>query len=215
MQQQGVKRGVPGGLVVVFEGIDGSGKTTQLKKAEAALAARGWDVVSTRNLGGTPIGEKLRQVILSHLERPPTANLYISAAVQEALIEHVQSLRSQGKIILLDRGPLSLAAYEIYGNGLDVNLGWPLVDSGMKRLKPELVLLYEADIKIALERTKHGTGKADYFESKSESYFKEVAEGYSDIAKKFKNIVSIDASLSIEMVHSQTMLKLERILNIA
>lgn len=193
------------GLVIVFEGIDGTGKTTQLELAQAELSKEGWPLHTSRNLGGTPIGEELRRVILSPLQRPETTNLYISVAIQEALIGAIETERAHGKIILMDRGPLSLAAYEIYGSRLDPDLGWPHVEAGMAKLKPELTIIYDTDVGTALQRTHAKPGKADYFESKSADYFERVAEGYRDAAKRYnQTCVIIDAGQSIEAVHEQT-----------
>src|ERR1700722_19360970 len=94
---------IPGGLIVVLEGIDGVGKTTQILLAKDLLIKRGWPVYITRNLGGTPIGEELRKVMLDSLERPATTNLYLSVAIQEALAEALEIERAQGKLILMDR----------------------------------------------------------------------------------------------------------------
>src|SRR5438270_2506303 len=106
-------KSVSGGSIIIFDGIDGVGKSTQLKLAEEVLTQNGWSTKTARNLGGTPIGEELRKVIKSDIPRPPETNLYISAAIQEALIQSMAEDRQQGKLILMDRGPLSLAAYEI------------------------------------------------------------------------------------------------------
>lgn len=201
------------GLLIVFEGIDGTGKTTQLRMAAEALAAEGWAVETKRSLGGTPIGEALREVILSPLPRPNTTDLYISAAIQEALIEVVETGREQGNIILMDRGPLSLAAYEIFGSGLDAELGWKHVDRGMARLQPELTVLYDADVSDALQRTRQKPGRADYFESKPSIFFEQVSQGYHEAAKRCpEHLVKVDANRSIEAVHEATMSHIREVL---
>jgi len=201
------------GLLIVFDGIDGAGKTTQLEQAQAKLAAEGWPLYTGRNLGGTPIGEELRQVILSPLPRPETANLYISVAIQEALVGAIESERALGKIILMDRGPLSLAAYEIYGSRLDSDLAWKHVEDGMSKLAPELTIIYDADVETALRRTRQKPGEADYFESKSPDYFERVAEGYREAAKRYdKTCLIIDAGQPIEAVHEQTMKAIREVL---
>jgi dTMP kinase len=193
------------GLVVVFEGIDGVGKTTQLDLARTTLQNEGWPLYATRNLGGTPIGEELRKVIKSPLERPSATNLYISVAIQEALLEVIEAERRNGKLILIDRGPLSLAAYEIYGGQLDEAIGWPHVESGMERLKPELTIIYNADIDVALQRARTKSEKADYFENKPRDFFERVAGGYQAAAKKYASTtLVIDANQSVEAVQAQT-----------
>jgi len=206
-------KSLPNGLLIIFEGIDGVGKTTQLKLAEEALKTAGWPVFSTRNLGGTPIGEALREVIKSSLPRPNTTNLYISVAIQAALVETIQAERQKGQIILMDRGPLSLAAYEVYGEHLDEKLGWHYVEQGMAGLKPELTILYEAEVDTALARARQKPDKADYFESQSPEFFKNVARGYQEAAKRYPKLVStVNAAESIEAVHDQTMRLIEKFL---
>ncbi len=194
---------LPDGLVIQFEGIDGVGKTTQVELVRQALEAAGWPVLSTRNLGGTPIGEALRAVMLSNVERPPMSDLYISLAIQEALIDTLVAARAGGQIILMDRGPLSLAAYQVYGTGIDQELGWKYVAESMERIRPELSILYVADVSQALQRGRQQSEKADYFESQPLSYFERVSSGYAAAAERYP-VQTIDAGQSIEAVQGQT-----------
>jgi dTMP kinase len=204
---------VPGGLLVIFEGLDGVGKSTQLRLAEETLLDKGWPVHHTRALGGTPIGEELRRVILSPAERPAGTDLYISVAIQEALVKATQAERKDGNIILMDRGPLSMAAYELHGEELGEAEGWHYVEAGMKQFNPELTILYDADVNTALARAKKQAGKADYFESKPLSFFERVAEGYQMAAKRYEAaVVSIDAEQPIEAVHEATMAAIQQAL---
>lgn len=200
------------GLLVIFEGIDGVGKTTQLKLAQQWLENQKWPVVERRNLGGTPIGEALRQVIKSSTPRPPSTNLYISAAIQAALIEQIQTDRQNGQLILMDRGPFSLAAYEAFGSQLDEQLVWPHVDQGMVRLQPELVIIYSADVQSALERARQSSKEPDYFESKPLDYFERVAKGYAACAERYPAVQVIDANQSIEAIQRQTQALIEQAL---
>lgn len=207
-------RPIQDGLLIIFEGIDGAGKTTQVELSREALESEGWSVQTSRNLGGTPIGEALREVILSPLERPSTTNLYISVAIQEALAEAIETARRQGKIILMDRGPLSLAAYEIYGGGLDASLGWPHVDAGMARLRPELTIVYQADVATALRQASQKRRRADYFESQPPSYFERVAKGYEAAAERYaKQVITVDGGRPIETVQAETMMLIRQTLD--
>jgi dTMP kinase len=196
----------------MFEGIDGVGKTTQLDLASEVLKAAGWPVMTTRNLGGTPIGEALRKVIKSPLERPPMTDFYTSLAIQEPLLDIIDTARKEGKIVLMDRGPLSLAAYQIFGTGIDEPLGWQHVEAGMSRLKPEAVILYDTDTETALERRRKNPGKADYFESKSSDYFQKVAHGYQAAARRYPVVTTIDATQPIPAIHEETIAVISRLL---
>lgn len=197
---------VPTGLVIVFEGVDGVGKTTQLELARKALTEQGWLVHATRNLGGTPIGEELRQVAFSPVERSPETDLYISAAIQAELAKSIEAERAEGKIVLIDRGPLTFASYHIYGNKVDGRLGWQFADEGMARFSPELVMLYEMNLREALERAKHRAGHTDYYASKPKKYFEGVEHGYTVAAQRYKEVVTkLHAAQPIDTVHEQTM----------
>lgn len=195
---------LPAGLVIIFEGVDGVGKTTQLELARKTLEGAGWPVMATRNLGGTPIGEALREVMMSPLERPPLTDFYMSLAIQEPLIDVIDAARKEGKVILMDRGPLSLAAYQIYGGGVDETLGWPHVDKAVGRIKPDAIILYDMEPRAALGRNREHPEKASYFESKPADYFSRVASGFREAAGRYPAEV-IDASRPIGEVHERTM----------
>lgn len=195
---------LPNGLVIMFEGVDGAGKTTQLELVQAALEDAGWPVMVTRNMGGTPIGEALRKVIKSSAERPPMTDFYISLAVQEPLLALIDEARRAGKVVLMDRGPLSLAAYQIYGTGIDAELGWRHVDAAMSRIKSEAIILYEADPQMALARKQ--TDRPDHFESKPAEYFQRVTAGYQAAVGRFRDATTvIDAAPPAETVATQTL----------
>jgi dTMP kinase len=176
--------------------------------------AEGWPVQSTRVPGGTPIGEELRKVMLSPLERPPATSLYMAVAIQEALFDAIESDRAEGKIILMDRGPLSMAAYEIYGGELDAELGWRYVEAGMSQLRPELTIIYSTDVEAAMRRTQAKGGQTDYFESQPRAFFERVANGYQMAAKRYPSTsLVIDTNQSIEAVQAETMRHIRRALD--
>lgn len=199
-----MSRTVSNGLVVLFEGIDGIGKSTQLKLAQEQLAQQDWAIRAARNLGGTPIGEALREAMLQPIPRPPLTDLYTSIAIQEALLESIRAERAAGKIVLLDRSPLSLAAYAIFGGGLNLEETWPYVVSGMEQLNAELIILYSGDVAAALERAHQKPGQSDYFESKSIDYFENVDAGYKAAVQHY-DVHVINADQSIEAIHAETM----------
>lgn len=204
-------RPLPNGLVVMFEGIDGAGKTTQVQRAQAALEQAGWPVLCTRNLGGTPVGEALREVLLSGVSRPALTDFYVSLAIQAPLLELVDQARKDGKVVLMDRGPLSLGAYQIYGAGIDPELGWRHVADGMDHIKPDGIIFYDSDVQTAMDRKRNQTAKPDYFESKSPEYFQNVRNGYHEAIQRYPATV-IDAAGSVETVEAQTLAALAKLL---
>jgi dTMP kinase len=199
------------GVLVLFEGMDGVGKTTQVKRAEQVLNERGLSVMTSRTPGGTPIGEALREVMRQPLPRPGLSDLYMAAAAQEALIRALDELRRTYDVILLDRGPLSIAAYQIYGSRVDNERGWYFVDEGMTKLKPDKVIVYACNPEKALRRARVASGREEYFEQMPQDYFNRVDEGYHVVAKRFKAAI-IQAEKDIDSVHRETMAIIDKVL---
>jgi|SRR5579884_3996338 len=194
---------INGGRLIIFDGLDGAGKTTQLNLVKQTLVADGWQVYATRNLGGTPIGESLRAALLKPDERPVETDFYVGVAIQAALIPIVSQEKAKGSVILMDRGPMSLVAYQVYGSGLNEELGWRYADYGMNSLKPDLTIIYETNVDTALKRARQHSTNADYFESKPLSFFNEVSQGFKAAAERY-GCQPIDANLSIEAVQAAT-----------
>jgi len=181
---------------IVFEGIDGVGKTTQLELTKNFLERSGHKIEVLRNLGGTPIGELLREVMLSPTSRPESTDLYISVAIQEALIQKVTELRQQNSVILMDRSPLSLAAYAMYGGNLSSDKVMPFVRDGMDRLKPDLTIILTGDTAAAVKRARKSSNSEDYFESKPIEYFNRVEAGYLKLSQIFESkLVDVDSGI--------------------
>ncbi len=199
---------VPGGMVIFFEGIDGVGKTTQLEAAAESLRGDGWLVRTTRGHGGTPFGEALREVSFMPIERSADTNLFLSMAIHNELGRQVEEWRGEGAITLIDRGPLSMAAYQIYGDGCDPEIGWREVMADISRFKPELILLFTATLDVALQRAKNRNSKTDFFESKPSGYFARVEEGFLETTKRF-DVSIIDAERPIEVVQADTLTVVE------
>lgn len=193
---------IDNGCLIIFEGSDGVGKTTQLNLAAEKLQSDGWQVETLRNLGGSPMGEALRTIALSDVERLPETDLYISVAIQTELTAVIKAARQRGSIILLDRGPLSFYAYQVNGSGADPELGKHYADKAIADCQPELILLFQADISQALERAKLVSGKADYFESKPLEFFERVSQGLEETGDWY-NARRINATASIDHVHAE------------
>jgi dTMP kinase len=194
------------GLIIYFDGPDGVGKTTQLKLAEESLLKNNHKVYVTRTIGGTPIGELLRNVILSDNDRPPETDLHIALASQHALAGDILNRRKQGEIVLIDRSPLSIIAYQIHGDGLQQDKGYTAAQELIELIQPDLSLVYSADNQDLQERRQqrnHHSG-SDHFEKQPLEYHERVAEGFKSAAQAFHAKV-IDSSCSVEAVHQDTM----------
>lgn len=201
------------GKLIIFDGPDGAGKTTQVEQTRDELIGLGYDVYSTRAHGGTPIGEKLREVSLSDTPRNAAADLYISLAIHCQLQEELHQRVSDGQVVLVDRGPASIWAYQVYGDGLKPNGGGELypanvaaeIDDDTARFNPDLMIIYKATVQTLRKRmTSRAGARADYFEKKGDEYFERVIEGYDFAAARYDCPV-VDAEQPLERVYGETM----------
>jgi dTMP kinase len=207
------------GLVIALDGPDGVGKTTQVSLLVDYLKKRGLKTIATRNSGGTPIGEALRQVSLSDNPRPAETDVFISLAMGAALALELRKLKSTGHAVVIDRSPLALLAYNGYGSQLEgIKMAFDACGALFKRYNVDLLLFLAADpgtIKKRLQKR----GTVDYFESQGKAYHDRVQEGYkagleflqnhSDLGAK---VVVVDANGDIGAIHKSVVKAVAKIL---
>ncbi|MHB8482226.1 MAG: dTMP kinase [Nitrospiria bacterium] len=143
------------GVFITFEGIEGSGKSKHIIQLSADLKKEGFPVVVTREPGGTPIGEKIRNIILNpeHAEMDSTTELLLYLATRSQHIhEMILPALKENKIVLCDRFHDSTYAYQGGGRGLDFKVIEPFVQILFHHLKPDLTFLLDLSPKIGLER---------------------------------------------------------------
>lgn len=193
------------GYLISFEGPDGSGKSSVLQSIARELESQGREVVITREPGGVPIAEKIRQVILDPENKgldEKTELLLFVAARRQHLTERVLPALSQGKVVLMDRFIDSSIAYQGYGRGLSIfDINW-LNDYATDGLKPDLTLYFDLDVEIGLERIAKSQDRvADRLDQEDLDWHKRVREGYlSIVSEDPERFVQIDASQSKEEV---------------
>jgi dTMP kinase len=194
------------GLIIYFDGPDGVGKTTQLKLVADSLRSDEHEVFETRAVGGTPIGELLRTALVSDTDRPPETDLYTALASQYALATDAIKRRNQGQIVLIDRSPLSIIGYQVFGDGLDTKKGHTAAQELLDLFQPDLIIVYTADTEQLNQRRTHRNDhiSVDHFESKPLEYHRRVTEGFAEAAEHFKAEV-VDGSAPIELVREATM----------
>src|SRR5689334_23161119 len=152
------------GIFITFEGLDGCGKTTQLARLQDALSARGLDVIATREPGGSPIGERIRAILLDSR----TSGLSYSAELALMFADRAQhldeliepALRS-GKIVLCDRYTDSTEAYQGFGRELGSGVVLNLHRDLCHDLWPDLTLLLESDVKASIRRARNRNENVD------------------------------------------------------
>ncbi len=206
--------GTPGtrGLFVSLEGGEGSGKSTQL----AALAARarggGRAVVSCREPGGTPLGERLRDALFASDDAPSAeAELLVFAAARAQLVrEVIRPALDGGALVLCDRFADSTVAYQQYGRGLDGGAVEAVNAAATGGLRPELTLLLDIAPEAALAR---GNANANYMERQDLEFHRRVRGGYLELARREpERWLVLDASRTVEQLTAEIWARLTPLL---
>lgn len=202
------------GRFITFEGIDGSGKSTQARLLASALRLRGIDVVETREPGGTPLGQRLRAALLDAQEQvDPLAELLLYAADRA---QHVRTLLrpalESNRIVLSDRYADATVAYQGAGRGFPPELIAQVVALATGGLKPDLTLIFDISVAAGMARTHRragytapdsGASKGDRLETEDAEFHTRVREAYLEIAAREPSRVRIvDATGSIEETHA-------------
>jgi dTMP kinase len=175
------------GRFVTFEGVEGAGKSTQLRLAAAALRARGLEVVETREPGGTPVAEAIRTVLLAPRDdaMPPMTELLLMFAARAAhLADRIGPALQRGAWVLCDRFTDATYAYQGAGRGVDRAAIAALEALVQGRLRPDLTLLFDVPAEVGLERARRRNHEADRFEQEAVEFFERVRAGYLEIARR-------------------------------
>jgi dTMP kinase len=190
-------------MFVTLEGPEGGGKSTQIKRLAKRLEALGYPVITTREPGGTPIGDQIRHVLMrmENKELQPRTEILLFLAARAQLVEQViKPALLDGKIILCDRYGDSTLAYQGYGHGLDLEQLRQMLDFATDHLKPDLTILLDLDVKTGLMRKKAEDewNRLDAYEA---LFHERVREGYLQLAREEPERWRIvDASRTIDAV---------------
>lgn len=199
------------GYFISFEGPDGSGKSTQIKLVKEYFQEKGFDLVITREPGGTRISEKIREIILdnTHIEMDymTEALLYAASRAQHVSQIIIPALR-EGKVVICDRFVDSSIVYQGIGRGLGRCVK-VINDMAIKDCMPDITFLF----KITPEEGKKRIQSEDRLEMEELDYHKKVYNGYLELEKEYPDrIKGIDASRTIEEIHKEIKGYLERLL---
>lgn len=201
------------GKFITIEGPDGAGKTTQVKKIYEYLTLKGKKTLVTREPGGTPLGEKLREALLSKEgESPvPEAEALIYAASRAQLMKNVISPAiARGMYVVCDRFVDSSLAYQGWARGLGIQEVLSINRWFMGKVWPDITILLDIDPEISLRRLE---GAKDRMEGEAIHFHKKVREGFLKVQAMFpERMVTVDASLSPEEVFRRIKVFIQRIL---
>lgn len=208
-----LKRPPMKGLFIAFEGVEGSGKGTQIRLAEEFLGSRGASVLVTREPGGTEVGERLREVLLGHdagsIEARTEALLFAAARAQHVATV-IRPALAEGKVVLCDRYIDSSLAYQGWARGLGEQDVLTLNVWATQGLFPDLVILLHLEPEVGLLRSPEAR---DRIEMEPGEFHAKVADAYLKIAEDHpERVVVIDANDAPEKVHAQVVEALERAL---
>lgn len=200
------------GHFLALEGVDGAGKSTQLGLLADALRARGHEVVTAREPGGTALGERLRAVLLDRdavAVGPPAEVLLFAAARAELVAEVIRPALEAGTWVVCDRFVDSSLAYQGVARGLGVDAVWDANRLAVEGCVPDMALVLDLEPAAAGART----AGADRIEAEGDGFQRRVAEGYRELATRFpERVVLVPAAGSVDEVHRALMAAVERVL---
>lgn len=199
------------GAFITFEGIDGCGKSTQLRMLASRMRMKGLDVVTTREPGGTPFGKRLRSALLDAQEQvDPLAELLLFAADRAQHVNtFVRPALASDHIVLSDRYSDATVAYQGAGRGFSPELITEVVHIATGGLKPDLTLIFDLSVAECSARARHRTHnghRGDRLESEDAAFHTRVRNAYLEIAAREPvRVRLINASGSIEETHTRVM----------
>ncbi|HEY4904916.1 MAG TPA: dTMP kinase [Candidatus Sulfotelmatobacter sp.] len=216
------------GKFITFEGLDGSGKSTHLRKLAEALRAAGYEVVETREPGGTTTGEKIRRVLLDSRTAglSPMAEMALMFASRaQHIAEVIEPAMRDGSIVLCDRFTDSTEAYQGSGRKLGSDAVLELHRVLCGNLQPDLTLLLESNLALSVGRARlrneralknAGSGDENRFEMETQAFFSRVRDGYRAIAKRDpQRVMTVDARGTPAQTHQAIMELVSRKLKIS
>jgi dTMP kinase len=197
------------GTFITFEGIDGSGKSTQLRMLANFLRQAGCDVLSTREPGGTPVGNRLRAALLDAQEEvDPLTELLVFAADRAQHVRRVlRPALASGRVVFSDRYADATAAYQGAGRGFPPELISEIIQLATEGLKPDLTLLFDLSVDDSTARTQrrgNGTQRGDRLDAENPDFHKRVRDAYLQLAQADpQRIKIVNTNQPLELTHER------------
>lgn len=194
------------GLFLAFEGVEGSGKSTQARILAGDLAQSGFEVTVAREPGTTPLGERVRSLVLEggDLEIPGRSELFLMLAARAAFVDQVvRPALESGHVVISDRFELSTLAYQGAGRGVPVEEIQRANRLATGGLSPDATILLSVDPEEGARRQEAAAKHRDRLEREGREFHQRVAGGYEELAARVSGVMRIDAAGSIEEVRQR------------
>ena len=189
------------GRFITFEGIDGAGKSTQIDRLETLVEASGRVVCRTREPGGTPVGEKIRGILLAEDMTPETETLLFFAARAEHAARKIRPALERGEWVISDRFTDATYAYQVGGKGMSGERGEALARWTLGGFEPDLTVLCDISPAAAARRLAARAGAEDRFEAMGEDFFAKVRAASLERARRRpERFLIVNAELAPELV---------------
>lgn len=206
------------GVFISFEGGEGVGKSTNIQFCADWLKKQNIDSISTREPGGTEIGELIREQLLKaqhdSVMQPMTELLLVLAARTQHIEEVIKPALAKGTWVLCDRFIDSTLAYQGYARELNLDLIERLAEITQTDFMPTLTFLLDAPLAVSLARTQARGEKTDRFESENQRFFQQVRAGFLALANQHPRIKKIDASQNLEQIQAQLIEHLQPLIKV-
>jgi len=194
------------GCFITFEGGEGAGKSTQIRRLAERLRAEARDVVLTREPGGSPGAESIRELLLNGaVDRwsPLTEALLMNAARRDHIERVIAPALARGAVVLCDRFADSTRAYQGAGGAVDPNVIAQLEAAVVGEMRPDLTLIFDLPVAEGLRRALSRNGGEERFEAKGEAFHERLRAAYLDIARSEPDrCLVIDAAASLDAVEA-------------
>lgn len=194
------------GKFITVEGIDGAGKSSHLAQLAVLVREAGFEEVVTREPGGTPLGEKVRAIVLAETMDPQAEALLMFAARREHVVRVIEPALLAGRWVISDRFSDATYAYQCGGRGLAPEVLAALESVVHPGLQPDATFLFDVDPAIAAERSRVRSSGPDKFEREHAEFFRRVREAYLERARATpKRFHVIDAAGSMVEVRERVL----------
>lgn len=198
------------GFLIVLEGLDGSGTTTQSRLLARYLRGEGYSVIELEEPGGTELGRQIREILLEDrgVEIEPLSELFLYEVSRAQMVrEKVMPGLKKGKVIISDRFAVSSIAYQGYGRGIPIDRVKSLNEIALGGLEPDITFYLDIDLD---ERKKRSAGKRpDRIEKEQRDFYRRVREGYLEEINSLSDSVLIDGSSSKKEVSRKIIERVE------